>query len=1080
MERTLRWVAASAFLLLPAHQAQAQAVLNPLPARVFGQAELPRSLTALAAPASNAPNLPEARSLFGPGGVAVDETSDPPILYVADTGNNRVLAWRDAAALATGAPADRVIGQKDFFSTAAVNITAAQAFSSGLYAPSSVAVDRAGNLWVADAGNNRILRFPRPFDQPSEAPVTADLVIGQPNLRSNLPNRSSSASAAPAATTIKTAFTVSGRYAIQQVSLAFDAEGNLWFTDAGNHRILRYPASAVRGAGNADGGDEIAADRVLGQPDFSSATANPGRLDPARGDRLRRDSIRYGGPIAFDSQGNLFFADDLARVLMWQPPFENGRPAARILGIPAPSSSPGTPIGQYVFGFLAARSGTTDIFAGGPQGLWVADDYLFVADTYNHRIVRFDPVAAWPPEDPATGLISPPMSALFGQDDFLRAVPNRWDNAEPTNQSFQQPAAGIFAAGKMFIADRQNHRVLIHPYDAEQHMPLPAEAVLGQLEFALRAPNLIEGRELSAASVQILAGSQAVTLSLGPSMAIHYPADPAEPPHLYIADTGNNRVLGFWDARRFQFGQTADIVIGQVGMTRSLVNSPTNNPLTPTAEGLLLPVAVAVDPEGNLWVADSGNGRVLRFPRPFDHREDRQRADVVLGQPDFETRADGEPHRNRLYRPSSLAFTGDGRLVVADMAHHRVLVFHPPYENGQDAALVLGQPDGESAAAGSELTQMNMPLGVAVDGQGRIYVADTNNRRLLVFDRAELLSDGSGPGLALDLNANNRKVTPIAVTVDQDTGDIWVADGQGSRVVRYPAFETLALTGDAAFNYGFTSYGPRALALMRGGPLLVADAAHRVTMHYPLHAVVNGANGFPRVAPNTIVQLQAPGVRFSGETVAASGLPLPKELGGIQVLVDGVAAPLLEVRENVIRLIVPAEAPIAGSAEFRVQRTKTEEILAHAYVPMYNASPAVLMAGTNPASQGQARAVNQDGAPNSPSSPAPVGQELTLFLTGTGRVDGLPEDGEAPGAEVPVNGVQAYILTSSGGAIAAPVLASTLDPSEPGVWRVKVRVPQIAADGTYGFAVVYRSMSSNTFILGPTTYRHTATISLKR
>ncbi len=610
-------------------------------------------------------------------------------------------------------------------------------------------------------------------------------------------------------------------------------------------------------------------------------------------------------------------------------------------------------------------------------------------------------------------------------------------------------------------------------------MPLPAETVLGQLEFALRAPNLIEGREISGGTLEIVAGNQVFPLAIGPSMAVHYPGNPDEPPHLYIADTGNNRVLGFWDARRFQFGQTADIVIGQVGLTRSLVNSPTNNPATPTAEGLSQPSSVAVDAEGNLWVADMGNGRLLRFPRPFDRWGERQIADLVLGQPDFETRADGGAKRNRLYRPSSLAITGDGRLVVADLAHHRVLLFNPPFENGQDAALVLGQPDAESASAGSDLNRMNLPLSVSVDSQERLYVADSGNNRLLVFDRAEFLSDGSAPGVALNLDASNRRVTPVGVAVNRDTGEIWIADGQSSRVLRYPPFETLALTGDAAWNYGFSAYRPRTLTLLRSGALLVADAAHRITMHYPLHAVVNGASGFPRVAPATIVQLEAPGVQFSGSEVSAGGAPLPKELNGIEVLVEGTPAPLLSIRGNTIRFLIPKDAPSAGAAEFTVRRAATEEILAHGYVNMYNASLPCCSPARCLASQGQARAANQDGAANGPSSPAVVGQELTVYLTGTGRIDGLPEDGEAPAGEVPVPGVQAYLLASNT-PIAAPVLSAALDPAEPGVWRVRIRVPQVAADGNYGFAVIYRTMSSNTFTLGSTTFRNTALVSIRR
>lgn len=1055
-------------------------VLNPLPARIFGQQAPPHSLAELAAPASLAPNLAEARSLFSPSAVAVDATADPPILYVADTGNHRVLAWRDATVVEMARPADLVIGQLSFSTSAPLDITAPQAFTSALYSPTSVAVDANGNLFVADSGNNRILRFPKPFEQPAGEPVQADLVIGQPDLKSNLPNRSSSASAPPTAATLKTnAASIQGT---QLAMLAFDAEGNLWFTDSGNHRILRYPAAAVSGESNTGGGGAgIEADLVLGQPDFVTAAANPGRLDPARGDRLRRDSIRFGGPLAFDSQGNLFFADDLARVLVWQPPFQNGQAASRILGlyIQRPDADPLPEVNQYTFGFRTAFSGSTPIFAGGPQGLWCEGDFLFVADTENHRVVRFDPVASWPPEDPQQGQISPPMSAVFGQDDFHRNIPNRWEFAEPTAESFRAPGGGVFAAGRMFLADRDNHRVLSHPYDAENHLPLPAEAAYGQMEFALRSPNLIEGRELSGGTFRVTAGNQTIALGLGPAMAIHYPENPDEPPHLYVADTGNNRVLAFRDARRFEFGQTADFVIGQVGHSRSLVNSPSNNPSQPTRTGLSLPSSVAVDAEGNLWVADTGNGRLLRFPKPFDKAENHQEADVVLGQPDFETPPDGEPKRDRMFRPVSVAVTGDGKVIAADAALHRVLVFQGPFENGQQAALVLGQPDGETAAAGSEGNQMNFPLGVAADAQERIYVADTNNNRLLVFDRAEFLTDGSAPALALNLAAGNRNVTPVAVAVNRDSGDVWIADGRQSRVLRYPAYETLALAGEPQWNYFFTTYGPRALTLDKRGALMVADAAHRITMHYPLHAVFNGANGFPRVAPATIVQLEAPGVRFSDSPEEAGGAPLPKELAGVEVLVEGVSAPLLSVKEGAIRLIVPKDAPIAGYAEFLVRKPSTGEILSHGYIQMFHASPAVLFAGTNPAAQGQARAVNQNGAANNSSNPAKVGEELTVYLTGMGPVDGLPPDGEAPGAGVPVSGVQAFLLTSQG-AIPAAVAGSELDSAEPGVWRVRVTVPQVGADGNYGFAVIYRSMASNNFPAGSTTYRSLPTVAIQR
>ena len=59
----------------------------------------------------------EGREFNGPQGVALDMNVNPPILYVADTGNNRVLGFRNANTFSNGQKADIVIGQVDFQST---------------------------------------------------------------------------------------------------------------------------------------------------------------------------------------------------------------------------------------------------------------------------------------------------------------------------------------------------------------------------------------------------------------------------------------------------------------------------------------------------------------------------------------------------------------------------------------------------------------------------------------------------------------------------------------------------------------------------------------------------------------------------------------------------------------------------------------------------------------------------------------------------------------------------------------------------------------------------------------------------
>jgi hypothetical protein len=79
------------------------------------------------------------------------------------------------------------------------------------------------------------------------------------------------------------------------------------------------------------------------------------------------------------------------------------------------------------------------------------------------------------------------------------------------------------------------------------------------------------------------------------------------------------------------------------------------------------------------------------------------------------------------------------------------------------------------------------------------------------------------------------------------------------------------------------------------------------------------------------------------------------------------------------------------------------------------------------------------------------------MLTGYGNFDGLPDDGIAPGSEVPVPGdVLVYLLGTTTGT-QAQVVSSTLDPNKPGAWRLKFKVPTTLSNGTYTVNVVYKS-----------------------
>ncbi|HTY29450.1 MAG TPA: hypothetical protein VMD51_15095, partial [Mycobacterium sp.] len=157
-------------------------------------------------------------------------------------------------------------------------------------------------------------------------------------------------------------------------------------------------------------------------------------------------------------------------------------------------------------------------------------------------------------------------------------------------------------------------------------------------------------------------------------------------------------------------------------------------PAKPSMAWMYSPRGVFVG-EQHLVVADSGNHRVLIW-----HEMpccDEQPADVVLGQPNGETEghaAGGRGPERGMNLPTGV-LVHDGRLIVADAWHHRILLWDSvPQSSDVAPDVVLGQPDASSVAEnrGGECSASSFywPFGIAVIGS-TFWVADTGNRRVL-------------------------------------------------------------------------------------------------------------------------------------------------------------------------------------------------------------------------------------------------------------------------------------------------------------------------------------------------------------
>ncbi len=198
---------------------------------------------------------------------------------------------------------------------------------------------------------------------------------------------------------------------------------------------------------------------------------------------------------------------------------------------------------------------------------------------------------------------------------------------------------------------------------------------------------------------------------------------------LFVPDSHNNRVLKYEDP--FENDAVADQVWGQEDFTGILCNE--GNFVAPTAETLCFHSftnrlrlnrygnGVAVDSEGNLWVADGGNNRVLRFPTDPGTDTTAKTADLVLGQPGFDTARPGTSLQG-MHAPSAVAIGRDGSVYVADTFNNRVVMFEPPLLSGMSATRVFG-------------SQFKRPTSLAIDpGGGGLWVNDTGNSMIELWE----------------------------------------------------------------------------------------------------------------------------------------------------------------------------------------------------------------------------------------------------------------------------------------------------------------------------------------------------------
>jgi Chitobiase/beta-hexosaminidase C-terminal domain/NHL repeat len=287
---------------------------------------------------------------------------------------------------------------------------------------------------------------------------------------------------------------------------------------------------------------------------------------------------------------------------------------------------------------------------------------------------------------------------------------------------------------RFYVFDSANNRILgfygFRPANPDGSFP-PADIVIGQ-------PTLWDHGAANGNNTVFLPPSDR-TLALLP---FPYVSSTAEAPrsgmmatdsqgNLYVADLCNNRILKFNDP--FATDSVADDVWGQTSFTTR------SRPATPSASSLNLQweygttigvfsAGVDVDASNNLWVADSGNNRVLRFP------PGSKSANLVLGQSTFTTSYSGTGLNQMTKCTGVRLHPVTGELFVLDgesAPNCRLMIFTPPFSNGQSAARIIGKASSSSSPDG-----LNYARGFCFDptDTNGVWVADGGHGRIVKFN----------------------------------------------------------------------------------------------------------------------------------------------------------------------------------------------------------------------------------------------------------------------------------------------------------------------------------------------------------
>ena len=645
----------------------------------------------------NGDGIPATSAGLNPQGMALDAAGN---LYIADSSNHRIRKVDSGGIITT------VVGNGSPSSIG----DGGPATSAMIASPKGVAVDRAGNLYIADEWNSRI----RKVD--SAGIITT--VAGNGSQVFNGDGIPATSATTP----------------VPQ-GVAIDTIGNLYIIDIANQRIRKVVVTEIITTVAGNGGSGYNGDGIL---------ATSAMLNNPQG-------------VAVDVAGNLYIVDIANQRI---------RKVDRFGKITTVAGNGGS--GYNGDGILA-----TSAMLSSPQGVAVdVAGNLYIADTYNQRIRKVD----------SGGIIT----TVAGNG----GIGYNGDGISATSAMFAYPfGVAVDVAGNLYIADTFNQR--IRKVNSDRIIT----TVAGNDSSGYNGDNI-------PATTATLRGPWGVAVDTAGN--------------LYIADRNNSRI------RKVSSGGIITTVAGNGGSGYNGDNIPA------TSAAIGPPQGVAVDTAGNLYIADTANNRIRKV-------NSSGIITTIAGNGSASYNGDGIPATSAMLNtPTSVAVGVRNTVYIADFANQRVrrvtantapVAQADSYTTAEDTALTVsatGVLANDSDANGDVLTVATVgdpshgtltlnsngsftytPVPNYSGGDSFSYLASDAVATSNVATVMLTVNSVNHAPVAIDDSYSTNENTPLIVTTPGVLGNDSDSDGNPLTVFvkLTPAHGSLTLNPNGSFTY---------------------------------------------------------------------------------------------------------------------------------------------------------------------------------------------------------------------------------------------------------------------------------------